>query len=102
MLYFDGCPSWQHAWAALGTVLAGSRIQASVRLRDVTTMALEELAGFAGSPTVRYGGVDLFGYMGPAVMACRRYEDNGGQGWPSLEALRLRLESARVGAAPSA
>lgn len=84
LLCFDGCPAWQHAWAALGTVLAESHWQASVRLRDVTSMAAEELADFAGSPTIRVDGVDVFGYDGPAVMACRRYEDNGGQGWPSL------------------
>ena len=102
VLYFDGCPSWQHAWAALGTFLAESRWEASVRLRDATTMAPEELAGVAGSPTIRVDGVDLFGYEGPAVLACRRYEDNGGQGWPSAEALRARLEAAREGAAPSA
>lgn len=102
VLFFDGCPSWQHAWAALGTVLAESRWEALVRLRDVTTMAPEELDGFAGSPTIRVDGVDAFGYEGPAVMACRRYEDNGGQGWPSLEALRTRLDAARESVAPSA
>ena len=99
VLYFDGCPSWQHAWAVLGAVLAESRWEASVRLRDVATMLPEDLAGFAGSPTIRVGGVDLFGYVGPAVMACRRYEDNDGQGWPGLEALRARLDTVRGRAA---
>ena len=72
VLYFNGCPSWQNAWAVLGPVLAESGWEASVRLRDVTTMAPEELVGFAGSPTIRVDGVDLFGYVGPMVMACRR------------------------------
>jgi len=102
VLFFDGCPGWQHAWVALGTILAESRWEASVRLRDVTTMAPDELAGFAGSPTIRVDGVDVFGYRGPAAMACRRYEDNGGQGWPSVEALRARLEAACERDAPSA
>ena len=97
VLYFGGCPSWRRAWAVLGEVLAEARCEASVRLRDVTTMAPEDLAGFAGSPTIRVDGVDLFGYDGPAVMACRRYEDNGGQGWPSREALRTRLDAAASG-----
>lgn len=102
VLYFDGCPSWKSAWAVLGTVLAESSIDATVRLRDVTVMPPEELGGFAGSPTIRVDGVDLFGYEGPSVMACRRYEDNGGQGWPSQEALRARLEGVRAGGAPAA
>lgn len=101
VLYFDGCPSWQSAWAVLGAFLAESGREASVRLRDVATMAPAELEGFAGSPTIRVDGVDLFGYGGPAVMACRRYEDNDGQGWPSLESLRARLGAALDGAAPS-
>ena len=65
-------------------------------------MAPEELAGFAGSPTIRIDGIDLFGYGGPAVMACRRHEDDGGRGWPSLEALRARLTCALQAVAPSA
>lgn len=101
LLYFAGCPSWPHAWAALGTALAGSVRDVCVRLRDVTTMAADELDGFAGSPTIRVDGVDLFGYTGPAVMACRRYEDHEGRGWPSVQALRARLEIARQGGAPA-
>jgi hypothetical protein len=93
MLYFDGCPGWHHAWATLGSALAESGCEATVRLRDVTTMAPDELSGFAGSPTLRVDGADLFGYDGPAVLACRRYDDNRGQGWPSLAALRARLEA---------
>ncbi len=98
LLYFDGCPSWAHAWAALGQALAESRIDATVRLRDVADLPPEDLTGFAGSPTIRVDGVDLFGYTGPAVMACRRYGDMRAQGWPSVEALRARLaDSERAG-----
>lgn len=94
LLYFDGCPSWTHAWAALGQALADEGIDAIVRLRDVGTMELGELVGFAGSPTIRVDGVDLFGYSGPAVMACRRYGDAPAQGSPSVEVLRARLSDA--------
>ncbi len=102
VLYFDGCPSWRSAWAALGTVLAELQCEAAVVWRDVTTMAPEELDGFAGSPTIPVDGVDLFGHVGPAVMACRRYEDNGGQGWPRAAAFRTRLDMARGDVGPSA
>jgi len=91
LLYFDGCPSWPHAWAALGQAVADVGLNATVRLRDVADLPPEELAGFAGSPTIRVDGVDLFGYLGPPVMACRRYGDAPAQGWPSVEALRARL-----------
>jgi len=84
LLYFDGCPSWHDAWSALGTVLAEMGCDVPVRLRDVTRMDPEELDGFAGSPTIRVDGADLFGYRGPMLMACRRYEEDGGQGWPSV------------------
>ncbi len=97
LLYFDGCPSWTHAWAALGQALVEEQIDATVRLRDVAGMEPEALAGFAGSPTVRVDGVDLFGYAGPAVMACRRYGDPPAQGWPSVEALRAQLKAAAAG-----
>jgi len=98
LLYFDGCPSWPRAWAALGQALAEERIDATVRLRDVADLPTEDLAGFAGSPTIRVDGVDLFGYAGPPVMACRRYGHAPAQGWPSVEALRAALEVAAVGA----
>ena len=94
LLYFDGCPSWHDAWSALGTVLAEMGCDVPVRLRDVTRMDPRELVGFAGSPTIRVDGADLFGYRGPMVMACRRYEEDGGQGWPSADSLRARLGAA--------
>ena len=94
LFYFDGCPSWREAWRDLGAVVAETGIDAQVRLRDVTGPDEEARRGFAGSPTIHVDGVDLEGYDGPGVMACRRYAENGGQGWPSLELLRARLTAA--------
>jgi hypothetical protein len=91
LYYFDGCPSWQQAWRDIGIVLAETGIDATVRLRDVEPLDAEGRSGFAGSPTIHVDGVDLEGYAGPGVLACRRYEENGGRGWPSLDLLRARL-----------
>ncbi len=94
LLYFGGCPSWQHAWTDLGLAIAETGIDAAVRLRDIEALPASELTGFAGSPTLRIDGIDLEGYDGPPVVACRRYEDNEGRGWPSAALLRERLSAA--------
>jgi len=91
LYYFDGCPSWQQAWRDLGTVLSETGLDATVRLRDVMALDDEARRGFAGSPSIHVDGVDLEGYDGEGVMACRRYEENDGRGWPSLDLLRMRL-----------
>lgn len=94
LLYFDGCPSWQNAWNDLGLLLAETGVDATVQLRDVAAMPEHELVGFAGSPTIRVDGVDLEDNAAPGVIACRRYEENGGLGWPSRSLLRRRLMDA--------
>lgn len=94
LLFFDGCPSWRQAWTDLGLVLSETGLAAKVELRNVGTMDDRDKVGFAGSPTIRIDGTDLAGYDGPAVTACRRYEDNAGRGWPSTELVRTRLLEA--------
>jgi len=97
LLFFDGCPSWQHAWKDLGDVLATSRIDASVRLRNIDDLPEDQRHGFAGSPTLRIDGRDLEGYDGPPVHACRRYVRNQGRGWPDPDDLRRALAAATSG-----
>jgi len=94
LYYFDGCPGWQQTWRDIGTVLAESGLDAAVRLHNVMADDDPGRLGVAGSPTVHVDGVDLEGYGGPCVLACRRYEGNEGRGWPSLELLRARLGEA--------
>lgn len=94
LLYFDGCPSWRTAWTELGEVLVELGIDTAVRLRNIDRLGEAELGGFAGSPTIRIDGRDLADYDGPPVMACRRYLDNEGRGWPSRRLLRRRLEAS--------
>ena len=95
LLYFDGCPSWKHAWDDLGLVIAETGVDANVRLRNIEALPSAELEGFAGSPSVRIDGLDLEAYDGPPVVACRRYEDNESRGWPSITLLRERLSTAK-------
>jgi len=95
VLYFDGCPSWRTAWGKLADVLTELGIDANVSLRNIDDLDPETRHGFAGSPTIRINGRDLEDYDGPPVMACRRYMDNSGRGWPSKTLLRQRLENAR-------
>ena len=53
-----------------------------------------DLSYFAGSPTIKVNGQDLEDYQGNGVMACRRYEENNGKGWPSKDLLRDRVKWA--------
>lgn len=94
LLYFDGCPSWHTALSELGLALAETRADAHVHLRHIEDVPVAERDGFAGSPTIRIDGRDLDGYDGPPVLACRRYDENEGRGWPSLERLRAALKPA--------
>ena len=82
LLYFDGCPSYRQAWNDILDVLAEEKADASVRLIAVEDLNRAQELQFAGSPTIKINGRDLEGYEGNAVMACRRYDENNGKGWP--------------------
>lgn len=99
LLYFDGCPSWERAWAELGRALVELDLSACMRLRNIAELSDAQKAGFGGSPTIRVEGCDLEGYAGPPVTACRRYSDNNGHGWPSQTLLRRKLLAAGAPAA---
>ncbi len=72
----------------------GLDLDASVRLRNIEHLTQDERRGFAGSPSIRVDRDDLEHYDGAPVMACRRYLENAGKGWPSQELLRQRLTQA--------
>jgi hypothetical protein len=91
LLYFEGCPSYEQTQADLAHVLADAGMDATVRLVEVQTLEEADALHFAGSPTVKVNGVDLEGYNGPGVMACRVYQENSSKGWPSRALLRSRL-----------
>jgi hypothetical protein len=94
LLHFDGCPSWEHAWAELGRALRSFGSPVLVQLSDVHSLAEGERHGFVGSPSFHIDRRDLEDYQGPPVLACRRYESSGGRGWPTEDLLRQQLGAA--------
>ncbi|NBB89989.1 MAG: hypothetical protein GVY23_02150 [Spirochaetes bacterium] len=70
------------------------KIDASVQLIAVEDLDRAQELHFAGSPTIKVNEQDLEGYQGNGVMACRRYEENNGKGWPSTDLLRERIKRA--------
>ncbi len=59
ILYFEGCPNHAPALEMVRRVLDREKIQAEVRLIEVTNEKAAESARFLGSPSVRVNGVDI-------------------------------------------
>ncbi len=97
LLYFDGCPSYEHALRNVREAIAEEALDASVELIHVTSPDEVEHLRFLGSPTIQIDDVDL---EGPEAVnagvgyGCRVYEDRGQmRGWPSKEQIRAALRS---------
>ncbi|MBI4468745.1 MAG: hypothetical protein HY650_05410 [Acidobacteria bacterium] len=95
LLYFDGCPSYEHALRDLRDALAETRLAVNIELVQVTSPEEAERLGFLGSPTIQVDGVDL---EGPDAVnkgvgfGCRVYQDGGQmRGWPSKTQIRAAL-----------
>ena len=95
LLYFDGCPSYKRAWADLLDVAVESNFDVSVRPRHIDSVAESEKLPFAGSPTILINGRDLENYQAEPVMACRIYQENDNNGWPSKDLLKRALQRGR-------
>ena len=93
LLYFDGCPSWQHALTNLRTAITEEKLDASVQLIKVTTDQEAADQRFLGSPSFQVEGVDLWPtHQDRFSMSCRVYATaNGLKGWPTVEMLRQKL-----------
>lgn len=78
VLYFDGCPSYEHAVALLRKALVAEGITAPIQLVRIGTDAEAHRHGFYGSPTIRINGEDIAPLPAGAVprLACRVYS------WP--------------------
>lgn len=96
LLYFDGCPSYEHALRNLREVMTEEEFDERIEFVRVTSAEEAERLRFLGSPTIQIDGVDL---KGPEAVSkgvgfgCRVYEDGGQMsGWPSKEQMRAALQ----------
>ena len=97
MLYFDGCPSHAPAREALREALTEESIEAEVEAVAVNTDEEARRLRFPGSPTIRFGGKDLFPVPEQEDwrLGCRVYATPEGlRGSPTLEMLREALRRA--------
>ena len=76
VLYFAGCPHYEHAVALVGQVLADEQIAAPIHLIRVDTDADAQHYGFYGSPSIRVNGADVAPLPVGATpgLACRVYQ----------------------------
>jgi hypothetical protein len=90
ILYFDGCPSWQDALVNLREVLGDTQPIDLIRIETPEEAQAEQ---FAGSPTIRIDGRDLFPHdRSDYALACRVYQAPGGQaGVPTVEMIEEAL-----------
>jgi len=94
VLYFDGCPTHVAATWALREVLAELGAEAEVELVAVNTDEEAKRLRFAGSPTIRVEGRDLFPVPERSAWAlsCRRYATPEGlKGYPTREMVQEAL-----------
>ena len=94
ILYFDSCPSYLEAEETLRGILEEEGLDAEVELIAVNTAEAAQELRFAGSPTIRVDGDDLFPVPEQAeyALGCRMYatpEDLRGS--PTTEMLREAL-----------
>ncbi len=75
VLYFDGCPSYEHAVALVRQALAAEQITAPIQLIRVESDAEAQRHRFYGSPTIRVNGEDIAPFPAGATphLACRVY-----------------------------
>ena len=91
LAYFEDCPHWRDAEAALLSLQAEFGFDLAYRTIDSAEAAAAY--GFRGSPSITVDGADLFASPGqPVGFTCRRYETPAGPaGSPTIDQLRRAL-----------
>lgn len=99
VLYFEGCPSWQRAFAVTQRLVGELGIRAEVEARLVADAIDAQRLHFLGSPTVRVNGRDIEPSSDARTdyaLACRIYRTNAGLAeLPDERWLRAALEAAQ-------
>ena len=95
--YFEGCPNWKGASAAIREVLDDLGIESQVEYQLIDTPEAAERLRFRGSPTILLDGIDPFAQPdAPIGLSCRIYRTPSGlAGSPSEEQLRKVLGPQR-------
>jgi peroxiredoxin len=100
LLWWQGCPSYEHAAELLGLALAElHRGDVAVVRREITTLEEASRLDFPGSPTFQVGRRDLFPVAAAPALNCRVYRTPDGRVSPLPDraelAARLREALAR-------
>lgn len=92
-LYFDSCPNWKTANAALAEAATLEGRTLIIRYQTVETFEDAEALEFRGSPTILIDGIDPFAGPGDSIgLACRVYRSAETiVGSPSIPELREAL-----------
>jgi hypothetical protein len=97
--YFEGCPNWERADAAMRKVLDDLGVEPQIKYQLIDTPEAAERLQFRGSPTILLDGVDPFAQPdAPVGLSCRVYRTQAGlAGSPSEAQLRTALETRAGG-----
>jgi hypothetical protein len=89
LVYFDGCPNWQTADAALQEAQRLTGIDVAIEYRRIETEQEAQGAGFGGSPTLLIDEHDPFSEQDATVgLSCRLYRTPAGlAGSPTVDQL---------------
>jgi hypothetical protein len=92
-LYFESCPNWKIANAALAQAATLESRTLMIRYQTVETSEAAEALEFRGSPTILIDGVDPFAAPDdPIGLSCRVYRSGGSvEGGPSIDQIRAAL-----------
>lgn len=92
-----GCPNTTAALELYRRALAAERIQADVRVLELTSDEQAQTLNFHGSPSFFAGGRDVFPATTSPALTCRVYPSTAGlSGLPSETALRKAIIPRRA------